>query len=105
VAPGSGWALCPGNALGAAPGAGGIWPGRPVPGGDWFCSVTAFCATDGGSAGPTAAAAGAAGRPPACGAGDGGGAGGAIVRVCPLGLVTVTTLVVWLITTVLWMLV
>jgi hypothetical protein len=59
--------------------------------------VTAFCASDGGSAGPTAATGCGAGVP--CAAG---GAGGATVVVWPLRLVTVTVLVTLLITTVLW---
>jgi hypothetical protein len=58
--------------------------------------VTAFCATEGGSAGPTAATGCGAGVPCA------GGAGGATVVVWPLRSVTVTVLVTLLTTTVLW---
>jgi len=61
--------------------------------------VTAFCATEGGSAGPTAATGCGAGVPAAP---DAGGAGGATVVVWPLRSVTVTVLVTLLTTTVLW---
>jgi len=59
--------------------------------------VTAFCATEGGSAGPTVATGCGAGVP--CGAP---GAAGATVVVWPLRSVTVTVLVTLLTTTVLW---
>ena len=62
--------------------------------------MTAFCATDGGSAGPTAATGCGAGVP--CAAPGAGRAGGATVVVWPLRSVTVTVLVTLLITTVLW---
>jgi len=74
--------------------------------------VTAFCATDGGSAGASeAAGTGAAGAgcgDTACGEAAAGwaagaiAAAGAIVWVWPLGFVTVTVFVTLLMTTVLW---
>jgi hypothetical protein len=76
--------------------------------------VTAFCATDGGSAGPSeaagadAAGAGAAGGGAACGDAAAGWAAGAIaaagamVWVWPPGFVIVTVFVTLFTTTVLW---
>jgi hypothetical protein len=68
--------------------------------GFWFCRLTAFCATDGGSDGPIPATAGAAPLGP--GLPDTGAAtGGGSVVVWPLRLVTLIVLVTLLITTVL----
>jgi hypothetical protein len=67
--------------------------------------LTAFCATEGGSDGPTAATGAGAGAPGAATRpGATGWAGGGRVLVWPLRFVTVTLFVTLLMTTVLWML-
>jgi hypothetical protein len=98
LALGSGcWPFIPGNAwpgwLGVVVESSFCWPeaGEPgVPVAAGLCSA-AFCATDGGSDGPSAAA-----------PDEPGAAGGVITLLCPAALVTVTLLVTLLMTTVLW---
>ena len=74
-------------------------PTADVPDG-WIAA--AFCATDGGSDGPTSAAVGCAPPGARAPATAGVGAGGGRVRDWPLALVTVTVFVVLLTITVLW---
>jgi hypothetical protein len=65
--------------------------------------VIAFCATEGGNAGPRAGAVCTAPTRPAV-PGDPDGAGGVRVFLSPAGFVIVTMFVEWLISTLLWML-
>jgi hypothetical protein len=66
--------------------------------------VIAFCATEGGNAGPNAAVVRGGAPPGPAVPGDPAGAGGVKVFLSPAGLVIVTIFVVLLISTLLWML-